>query len=362
MKRFLTMCLGTVIFAGPTPIVAPAFAESDEPVVASAEMLMIEELPYRVDMSQYSDPVMDRMIAIDLLGQAVADGDASVITDVALQLAEAERTLHRKHAHLTSSGLLQTAMKVAQKGEDKETLDRLAEIARSTGNDKLNSQLQLAANLGGASRAVIPPPSITVNTRPEQLVTIQSIADSIELAENAGDVEMLTDIQVSIDLANLPQDADVWLKQLLKRAQETTGEGGGETSETLSMLAGASRGWWQDATGTSTPAPIRKIAPNGISWRRGPEEDGVIHDPPNYRPAPKYGRPAYQNEMRGIGYQQYGNNLQRNGNQFTYKGKPIGNAQRRYNSTTGQYYYDLQMKNGTRVIQQSNGQVWARPR
>lgn len=315
--------------------------------------LFVDPPEAEIDLSDWQDPAFNRMVDFQLLGNALAAGDAAGVTDAALQMVEAERILLRQHAQVDAATLLRTAMNIAQNSGDKATLDRLQKAAELTGNEQLAGQLKMAAALGGASRAVIPPPQIKMNTAPHLLAAAQALGDQVELAENARDAAALQDLRLDVAIAELPEDVKQWLHSLIEQAEKTVGEGAGPPAEALTKLAGASRGDFN--LGSFFGALAESQSNLG-----GPS--GLVPDRQGYQnPYQQQRRPASSQSMRNNGYRKYNDvNIGPQG-QVWVGGQQRGTAQRRYNPQTGQHYYNYQTRNGGRIIQQSNGNTWVRP-
>lgn len=102
------------------------------------------------------DPAFDRLVNLELLSQAIADLDASLAADVALQLANGERVLGRPHAAMTADNVLQLAIGLATQRRDAATIERLLTTSRSTGRTEWVAQLEAARSLLASSRAIEP--------------------------------------------------------------------------------------------------------------------------------------------------------------------------------------------------------------
>ncbi|QDU94023.1 hypothetical protein [Lignipirellula cremea] len=195
------------------------------------------------DFSQWDDPAMNGMVDIGLLADALAERDAALVTDVALQLSRAERILLRSHPKITSEQLFRTAATMARNVGDKQTLARLQKAAAATGNKAMASELAAAQALGGASRAVIPAPEIPADVNPDDLGELQEIQFQIQLAEDTGDKESLADLREIVGKSELSADITGWLTKMIDRADKSVGEGTGEQGRSLVLLTDASRGW-----------------------------------------------------------------------------------------------------------------------
>ncbi len=215
------------------------------------------------------DPAFDRYVDLGLLVQAWDSKDPALLTDVALQLAEGERILLRPHKVISAEKLLGLALRAATERNDKAALDRLKNVAEKTGTESLQAQIAMNAKLGGESRAEDSMAMVSVHeTTPLTYAVYHSLVNQIQTARIASDRELLEDTQKQIDAAvGLSEIQRDYLLKIMESAKSEIPEGmkTDPDIEALNKLSAGSRGWWQRATGTTTPSAIRKIAPKGIS-------------------------------------------------------------------------------------------------
>ncbi|QDU80144.1 hypothetical protein Pla110_18670 [Polystyrenella longa] len=334
------VCMTSALLLSAEP--EPETPADEEPPI---ELFMAEE-EVQNDFSDWNDPAFTRMVDFELMTNALAEGNATGVTDVALQLAEAERILLRNHPKIDSNRLLQMAMKMAVNKNDKDNLARLNKVAKATNNEELTSQLEAATMLGGESRAIIPPAEINVDTPPEDVAAAQELADNIELAENISDRKTLGELRVDVGISELPENLKTWLNSKIDQAEQSVGEEVDEEAEALTSLVGASRGGF-------------------LGNFKLKESETIIGPAPGWNPPPKTQPPKYQgasgNRMKNLGYRKFNDVNINKGGRVTIGGKYAGQAKKTYNPRTKQHYYNFNTKKGGRIVQQSNGKVWVRP-
>jgi hypothetical protein len=94
-------------------------------------------VPPCVIPADLDDPSFAQHANLLLLGVAWDSQDASLMTDVGLQLVEGERILMRPHRAIRSADVLQLAANLAGDRRDKSTLARLAKVAQARGDKPL---------------------------------------------------------------------------------------------------------------------------------------------------------------------------------------------------------------------------------
>ena len=102
-------------------------------------------------------------------------------------------------------------------------------------------------------------------------VSIESLRNTIlNISNQLDEMETLDQIAAFNDSSHSPAE------QTSSDVENLADDGDG-----VGPLSGESRGWFKDLTGVSTPEPIRKIAPNGISMRMPEQTSGIsVHSPP----------------------------------------------------------------------------------
>ena len=99
------------------------------------------------------DTAFEQYVSPKLFEECLQGLSPSLLTDVALQLAEGERVLHRSCEGVTADQMARFAAEIAQQRGDTASLDRLIKSARERKADDLAVEIGTLAALGGASRS-----------------------------------------------------------------------------------------------------------------------------------------------------------------------------------------------------------------
>ena len=195
---------------------------------------------------EFQDKAFDQHVDLRLVSDALSTRNASLLTDVALQLAEGERVLLRQHkSGVTSQGLLEKAAKLAIDGQDKTTLDRLMRAAETLQQEDLVQQLATAEKIGGASRATNPALTVSLDSLDlNAVIVIKRLFDAIREAELMGDHHLLDDVESQLKDATDVTDAQrAAIEQLVKQTREAMPPPGTAEDDPIAKLSAASRGW-----------------------------------------------------------------------------------------------------------------------
>jgi hypothetical protein len=253
--------------------------------------------PSRSLLGDFYDAGFDRHVDVVLLGQAWSEMDPALLTDVALQMVEAERVLLRPHKHLPAEKLLAAAAKVASEKRDAASLDRLSKIAARMENKALAGQILAAKKLAGESRAFDAALSFPVaKASVEAFAAYSSFVKDIETAKILGDHEELDRMKKEVEKGNLPPEQQEHLKKYIfnTMASLPKSEPADKTTQALNQLAFESRGWVQKVSGghVSTPTVIQNATPFRPNRNDGYFEPSHVVDS---RPAqPQYQQPPRQ--------------------------------------------------------------------
>jgi hypothetical protein len=204
------------------------------------------------------DPAFDRYVDLALLAPAVEQGDAGILTDLALQAAFGESILERSHKAVTSKELASLALKVAAEKKDNKSLDRLGKLAEKSGDDDLKAEITLQKNLAGASRAV---PSAMISLDPltvDDLITFKRYSADIELAVRLGDGGKLEHIHEA-DLTTMPDALQAKIKDAIEAADEKLAN----SPKVLTKLLAVSRACSSASGGRSSSGGF------GSAWNGG---------------------------------------------------------------------------------------------
>ncbi len=253
-KVTLALVLLSIVSAGkargddPLPDDAPsAFTAKPDSVDAERDTpnpTAISSTPLR-DVS-FSDVSFNRYVDLDQVAIALDTQGASLLTDVALQLAEGERILLRQHkSGVTAKRLLEMAAKIAA-GKDQETLARLAKAADKLQDKELVSQIALLEKMDGASRATDPALTIALETANREVAGhIKRRIDAIKSADLIGDRETLREIESQLNADTVINETQkAALARMVKTARDALPTEKASAADPLARLAGVSRGDW----------------------------------------------------------------------------------------------------------------------
>jgi len=145
---------------------------------------------------------------------------ADMITDSALGLGEGERVLQRQHnSGVTSSKLLNLAVKTASMTGDKAALDRLARIADQRKDTALAKLVEVSQSIAGKSRSVS---TVGIDVNISELVAYQETNSSVMKAELLGDKERLVEIRESMKNGTMPAGMAKELNGAIESSLEST--------------------------------------------------------------------------------------------------------------------------------------------
>jgi len=210
--------------------------------------------PMPVEDTQKSMPTMeseiapdlafDRYVDLDLIGKAVFSGDADLLTDTALQLAAAERTLIRTHkSGITSEVVLTAALNLATENKDKDVLERLAKIAEVLNKKDLAGKIVEAQKLASEPAGVTPELMVSVKEMsPEDYASFHQCLSSVQVAKITGDATWLQDWETKYGYKADGSQQYVYLKNLITKTLADIPKAEGVSRSLLSKLAEESRG------------------------------------------------------------------------------------------------------------------------
>lgn len=224
--------------ASQVPQKADASAESEEEDDLDAENAPAWE-------NEFQDLVFDRYVDIHLVARAWKNLDAALLTDLALQLAEGERILHRPHkSAITSEKVFKLAAKAAAETKDKASLERLEKVAEAREDKELKTLVAAVRKTLGESRAADPAANVSVeNVSAEQFAELRSTAREIKSLELAGDARGLEEMEKQLQESNrIDEGQKQYLLKLTAAARAAVGEKTDPLAVTLKKLAGESRG------------------------------------------------------------------------------------------------------------------------
>jgi hypothetical protein len=155
-----------------------------------------------------ADPAFDRYFDRALLTQGLEEGDASLVADAALQLAEGERVLLRTHRSLNARDVARVALKLAAAKADAKTVARLKAFADRAEDAAFKTEVAAVEKLASAARSVDPSLVVSVETTPAEHVEIlRSLTDEVTTAALLGNKDCLLGIEESLPYINSLTDA-----------------------------------------------------------------------------------------------------------------------------------------------------------
>ena len=132
-------------------VLVPALSMAQEN--QAVEDGVFDDIPV-MEFANSGDPGFDKLVDWDLASRAATSSDPVGLTDVALQLAYAERRiLFRPHRTFDVSALFQLALRAAAAEGDQDTLERLALGTKQYGLDAIADEAEAAIELASAARS-----------------------------------------------------------------------------------------------------------------------------------------------------------------------------------------------------------------
>lgn len=149
------------------------------------------------ETNSVSDPAFNVYVNPDTLYLARNTAEASLMVDVALQLAEGEKILLRSHRAISAEEMLKLAAKVAATKGDEETLARLNKATEKLGKPELVEEFSSIAKLVGASRNAEKP---VFSTGDDKVLAqfVEGIIDAIDDAALLQNAVKLQKIEQSV--------------------------------------------------------------------------------------------------------------------------------------------------------------------
>ena len=223
------------------------------PMLVLAQENPIEEM-FIVPMEAVDIDIFDssfaRHVSFDAIGEAWANQDPVLLTDCALELAEAERILFRNLKTMTSEALLKKAITLATDQKDVETLDRIARYATAANKEALANSATIAKQLSGEERAILPVLPIDLFSTPiEKISLMKGMIYDIDKARVNGNKSYLADIAKTItespELNSLLKKSEAeGIKKYAEDSEKMTAESSDDEKEmenVLDKLAGEER-------------------------------------------------------------------------------------------------------------------------
>ena len=174
-KNLKNLLLASVMFA---VVLVPALSKAQE--------VSTEEADFALSLD-VTDPMFNRYVDFNLLGWAWTEQDPVLLTDCALELAEAERILHRNLKTVKSGDLLKKAIMLASDQRNTETLDRIARYATATKQNDLLAEVTSAQRLAGEERAILPVFAVNLISMPmDKIAVLKALISEVDKARVNG--------------------------------------------------------------------------------------------------------------------------------------------------------------------------------
>jgi hypothetical protein len=224
--KFSAVCFGMTM---------AAFAMGDEP------KKMADPAPAASTTLSINDPAFDRYVDLSTLSAAVADVDAAALTDLALQLAQGEKTLLRSHRAVKAERIFDLAVKAAIEKRDTVTIERLAKGAGALGLKEAAEKISLAKSLASAPRSAKRELNVAIDDlSQESFKALQTWRLAVEAAKFAGNKKALTELVTEAEvIGDFKEGVRKQLKSLAEDALKSVPEG--ESDDVLEKLVSSSR-------------------------------------------------------------------------------------------------------------------------
>lgn len=208
------------------------------------------------------DVSFDRYIDLLLLGEAWERLNPALMADVALQLAEGERVLLRKHKAFSAMELLNITVKIAIDRHDRETLERLQKYFEKVGDVAMVASLKATQKLAGETREIDPAFLISVeDTSYESYSVYREIIGEAKAAQYVDDRETIDALEAQIDrLAELSQKQKYHLRAIMNQSRDGMKKGAStKIARDLDMLMETSRGFPEMPSPPKLKVPIKEL-------------------------------------------------------------------------------------------------------
>ncbi len=186
------------------------------------------------------DPSFKKFVDLSRLQRAMEDLDAATLLDIALALADGEKTLHRTHhSGITADSMISKISNLALRTRDEVTVQRLALAAKS--KKEWQRIIENATEFASASRS--PSPQVSLDqVSAEYLEIAQKINRSVREAYLTNDRDMLQDCKNELkQLATVSAELKAPLIKQVDSAMKAVPEEADITSLVLREFGSASR-------------------------------------------------------------------------------------------------------------------------
>lgn len=248
MQRFRRL-MGVMVFAATASLLGNVRGEDEAPPpnqydgptqvspIGSGEPLL--DLPPNL-----LDDAFKKYVDLNQLSRAYLTRDPSLITDVGLQLLEAERVLLRTNPHVTGQAVLQLAVRVATNQGDLDSLKRLELAANRIEDKSFAAQVKLAQQLAAAPRAeTAPPPAVDDAVDPALRLKLEAQLNRLTRSLDTGDGAALKALHEEVkksDIKGVPLQ-DYLVTETAAASGKIPAAGNDAVGALLSQLGSASR-------------------------------------------------------------------------------------------------------------------------
>lgn len=238
---YVATAAGNYMFAAETPPDNKTFQRpierfKDKPAEFNAESRGPAEVYY-----SSIDPSFSKFVNLTSLALSLEKPDASVLTDVALGLAEGERILVRNHrSGISSDELIGKAVRLASRNDDKATLDRIIKASALKNKPQWAKLVSENKEFGGVSRDGL---TVAMGKIDIQAVTlVEAVRHACNVAEITGQKEKLDALKKEVAASGVDAKVKSYLEELIENCIKSLPEKTSETSILLGEFTSASRG------------------------------------------------------------------------------------------------------------------------
>jgi hypothetical protein len=226
----------------------PGWADGPRPAATPVDAKLAPvpdaEPPAAPPSAMVPDPIFDRIVSVGALTAAVENQDAALLTDVAVQLAAAEKKYARPHrSGLKVEHLFRSAVQVAAAQRDAAALDRLTVLLEARKDTAMLDRLRAIRATLKVSRAADGVSELIAKLPEEQRLEVALLVADLKRAKLFYDPEGLPGIEKRIaDLKQVPPAVTNALKEQVKKSRAGITSPANETEHVLNKLGGVSRG------------------------------------------------------------------------------------------------------------------------
>lgn len=187
------------------------------------------------------DISFSKFVDLTSLALSLEKPDASVLTDVALGLAEGERILVRNHrSGISSDELIGKAVRLASRNDDKATLDRIIKASALKNKPQWAKLVSENKEFSGVSRdgLTVAMGKIDIKT----VALVEAVRHACSVAELTGQKEELNALIKEMAASGVDVKVKSYLAEMAASCIKSLPEKKSETSKLLGEFTSASRG------------------------------------------------------------------------------------------------------------------------